>query len=173
MEILSLLKDVEIMRIKIMNPSLDQTGDKKRKVGKELKSTSAPKDKTSKSTGSSKEGSKSKTRSTDKSAQAEELVYTVKDLEEPVHKEFKTGFTEDHLKEDPHKLFNELMDTPLDFSAFVLNRFKVDTLTPELIASPTFELMKGLCKILVELKYFLEEVFKATTDQLDWNNPEG
>ncbi|GJV40654.1 hypothetical protein Tco_1419094 [Tanacetum coccineum] len=33
--------------------------------------------------------------------------------------------------------------------------------------------MKGLCKSLVELEYFLEEVCKATTDQLDWNNPEG
>ncbi|GKB25942.1 hypothetical protein Tco_0865343, partial [Tanacetum coccineum] len=29
------------------------------------------------------------------------------------------------------------------------------------------------CKSLVELEYFLEEVCKATTDQLDWNNPEG
>nr|GEU37196.1 hypothetical protein [Tanacetum cinerariifolium] len=32
--------------------------------------------------------------------------------------------------------------------------------------------MKGLCKSLVELEYFLEEVYKATTNQLDWNNPE-
>ncbi|GJW51561.1 hypothetical protein Tco_0092912 [Tanacetum coccineum] len=75
--------------------------------------------------------------------------------------------------EDPRKSFNELIDTPLDFSAFVLNRLKVDTLTPELLASLIFELMKGLCKSLVELEYFLEEVCKATTDQLDWNNPEG
>ncbi|GJX02514.1 hypothetical protein Tco_0186427 [Tanacetum coccineum] len=49
----------------------------------------------------------------------------------------------------------------------------VDTLTLELLAGPTFELMKGSCKCLVELEYFLEEVCKATTDQLDWNNPEG
>ncbi|GKE07583.1 hypothetical protein Tco_1399601 [Tanacetum coccineum] len=76
-------------------------------------------------------------------------------------------------KEDPRKSFNELLDTPLDFSAFVLNRLKVDTLTPELLADPTFELMKGSCKSLVELEYFLEEVYKATTDQLDWNNPDG
>ncbi|GJY36830.1 hypothetical protein Tco_0422208 [Tanacetum coccineum] len=27
--------------------------------------------------------------------------------------------------------------------------------------------------ILVELEYFFEEVYKATTDQLDWHNPEG
>ncbi|GKA76416.1 hypothetical protein Tco_0782877 [Tanacetum coccineum] len=64
------------------------------------------------------------------------------------------------------------MNTPLDFLAFVMNRLKVDTLTPELLAGPTFELMKGSCKSLVELEYFFEEVYKATTDQLDWNNPE-
>ncbi|GJV55418.1 hypothetical protein Tco_1456423 [Tanacetum coccineum] len=75
--------------------------------------------------------------------------------------------------EDLHESFNELMDTPLDFSAFVMNWVKVDTLTPELLAGPTFELMKGSCKSLVELEYFFEEVYKATTDQLDWNNPEG
>ncbi|GJR46086.1 hypothetical protein Tco_1314189 [Tanacetum coccineum] len=75
--------------------------------------------------------------------------------------------------ENPRESFNELMDTPLDFSTFVLNRIKVDTLTPKLLAGPTFELMKGSCKSLVELEYFLEEVYKATTDQLDWNNPKG
>nr|GEX58590.1 hypothetical protein [Tanacetum cinerariifolium] len=64
--------------------------------------------------------------------------------------------------------FNELMDTPLDFSNFLINRLKVDTLTLKLLAGPTYELMKGSCKSLVELEYHLEEVFKATTDQLDW-----
>ncbi|GJR56171.1 hypothetical protein Tco_1406692 [Tanacetum coccineum] len=119
-------------------------------------STSAPKEKTSKTTGKSTKGSKSNQKSADESAQAEELMQTAKDL-----------------IEDPRESFNELMDTPLDFSAFVMNRLKVDTLTPELLAGPTFELMKGSCKSLVELKYFFEEVYKATTDQLDWNNPEG
>ncbi|GKC42695.1 hypothetical protein Tco_1060417 [Tanacetum coccineum] len=33
--------------------------------------------------------------------------------------------------------------------------------------------MKGTCKSVVELEYHLEEVFKATNDQLDWHNPEG
>ncbi|GKD82062.1 hypothetical protein Tco_1348901, partial [Tanacetum coccineum] len=65
------------------------------------------------------------------------------------------------------------MDTPLDFSAFMMNRLKIDTLTPELLAGPIFELMKGTCKSLVELEYFFEKVCKATTDQLDWHNPEG
>nr|GEY68124.1 hypothetical protein [Tanacetum cinerariifolium] len=58
--------------------------------------------------------------------------------------------------------FNELMDTPVDFSAFLMNRLKVDTLTPELIAGPTYELLKGSCKSLVELEFFLEEVYKES-----------
>ncbi|GJZ43402.1 hypothetical protein Tco_0590657 [Tanacetum coccineum] len=70
-------------------------------------------------------------------------------------------------KEDLQESFNELMDTPLDFSAFVMNRLKVDTLTPELLTGLTFELMKGLCKSLVELEYLFEEVYKETTEQLD------
>nr|GEY25954.1 hypothetical protein [Tanacetum cinerariifolium] len=74
---------------------------------------------------------------------------------------------------DSRSFFNELMDTPVDFLAFLINRLKVDTLTPELLAVPTYELMKGSCKSLVELKFFLEEVYKATTDQLDWINPKG
>nr|GFA24406.1 hypothetical protein [Tanacetum cinerariifolium] len=60
-------------------------GSMRRRFGKELESTSAPKEKTSKSVGSSKEGSKSKTRSTDMSAQAKEEVHTDKNLEEPTH----------------------------------------------------------------------------------------
>nr|GEU89561.1 hypothetical protein [Tanacetum cinerariifolium] len=58
---------------------------------------------------------------------------------------------------DPRSSFNELMDTLVDFFAFLMNRLKVDTLTPELLASPAYELMKGSCKSLVELEYQLEE----------------
>ncbi|GJY45780.1 retrovirus-related pol polyprotein from transposon TNT 1-94 [Tanacetum coccineum] len=170
-------------------------GSKRRRAGKEPESTSAPKEKTSKTTSKSTEGSKSHHKSADKSAQAEEPMHIAEDLEEPAHQEFVTGDTEDKpdedtsqhpdwfqklakpptpdhdwnktllaahgpvqpwlstlaQKEDTRESFNELMDTPLDFSAFVMNRLKVDTLTPELLA----------------------EVYKVTTDQLDWNNPEG
>nr|GEZ31514.1 hypothetical protein [Tanacetum cinerariifolium] len=69
--------------------------------------------------------------------------------------------------------FNDLLDTLLDFSNFIMNQLRVDTLTPELLARPTYELMKGSCNSLTELEYHLEEVYKATTDQLDWVNPEG
>nr|GEZ53184.1 hypothetical protein [Tanacetum cinerariifolium] len=74
---------------------------------------------------------------------------------------------------DSRSSFNELMDTPLDFSIFLINRLKVDTLTSKLIAGLTYDLLKRSCKILVELEYHLEEVYKATTNQLDWVNTEG
>ncbi|GKA39264.1 hypothetical protein Tco_0731815 [Tanacetum coccineum] len=152
-------------------------GSKRRRAGKEPESTSAPKEKTSKTSGKSYEGSKSQHKTAGEFAQTEEPMHTTKDLEEPAHQEFETGVTEDQHslahKEDLRESFNELMDTPLDSSEFVINRLKVDTLSPELLTSPTFELMKGSCKNLVELEYLFEEVYKATTDQLDWNNPEG
>ncbi|GJS62066.1 hypothetical protein Tco_0656850 [Tanacetum coccineum] len=45
-------------------------------------------------------------------------------------------------QQDPRESFDELTDSTFDFSAFVLNRLNVQTLTPELLAGPTFELMK-------------------------------
>nr|GEX48240.1 hypothetical protein [Tanacetum cinerariifolium] len=74
---------------------------------------------------------------------------------------------------DARSSFNELLDTPIDFSNFIMHRLNVDTLTPDLLAGPTYELMKGSCSSLTELEYHLDEVYKATTDQLVWVNPEG
>nr|GEY36622.1 retrovirus-related Pol polyprotein from transposon TNT 1-94 [Tanacetum cinerariifolium] len=74
---------------------------------------------------------------------------------------------------DARSSFNELLNTPIDFSNFIMNRLGVATLTPELLAGPTYKLMRGLCTSLTKLEYHLEEVYKATTDQLDWVNPEG
>ncbi|GKE33004.1 hypothetical protein Tco_1452326, partial [Tanacetum coccineum] len=75
-------------------------GSKRRRARKEHESTSATKEKTSKSLGKSKEGSKSHLTSTGKSAQAEEPIHADKDLEEPAHQEFDTGFTEDQSVEE-------------------------------------------------------------------------
>nr|GEU97853.1 hypothetical protein [Tanacetum cinerariifolium] len=36
-----------------------------------------------------------------------------------------------------------------------------------------FNLLKGTCKSFVELDYYFKECYKAVTDQLNWNNPEG
>ncbi|GJZ34688.1 hypothetical protein Tco_0580505 [Tanacetum coccineum] len=162
-------------------------GSKRRQARKEPESTNAPKEKTSKTSGKSYEGSKSQHKTDGESAQTEKPMHTTKDLEEPAHQEFKIGVIEDQpneeipqfpdcslaQKEDLRESFNELIDTPLDFLAFVMNSLKIDTLTLELLTGPTFKLMKGSCKSLEELEYLFEEVYQATTDQLDWNNPEG
>nr|GEZ42968.1 hypothetical protein [Tanacetum cinerariifolium] len=181
------------------------------KEGKEPESTSAPKEKATRTTGKSIQGLKYQQKTASESAPAKELMQTTQDLEEPSHQEFATGVAADQpiteasqhpewfqqqkkpqtpdsawnktlpatdgsiqpwisdlaKQADSRSSFNELMDTPVDFSAFIVNRLKVDTLTPELLAGPTYELMKGSCKSLVELKFFLEEVYKATTDQDD------
>ncbi|GJV03066.1 hypothetical protein Tco_1336635 [Tanacetum coccineum] len=169
-------------------------GSKRRRAGKEPESTSPQKEKTSKTIGKSIEGSKSHHKSAGKSGDTkdkpdEETSQLPDWFQKPAKpptpdQDWNKTLSAAHgpvqpwlrtlaQKEDTHESFNELMDTPLDFSAFVMNRLKVDTLTLELLAGPTFELMKGSCKSLVKLKYFFEEVYKATTDQLDWNNPEG
>nr|GFB80782.1 hypothetical protein [Tanacetum cinerariifolium] len=38
---------------------------------------------------------------------------------------------------DARSSFNELLDTPIDFSNFIMHRLNVDTLTPDLLAGPT------------------------------------
>nr|GFA61700.1 hypothetical protein [Tanacetum cinerariifolium] len=48
---------------------------------------------------------------------------------------------------DARSSFNKLLDTPIDFSNFIMNRLGVDTLTPELLAGPTYELMRGSCDL--------------------------
>nr|GFD09164.1 hypothetical protein [Tanacetum cinerariifolium] len=59
---------------------------------------------------------------------------------------------------DARSSFNELLDTQIDFSNFIMNRLNVDTLTPKLLAGPTYELIRGSCNSLTELEYHLEEV---------------
>nr|GEX53543.1 hypothetical protein [Tanacetum cinerariifolium] len=133
------------------------------------------------SAGKSTTGSKSRQASASESAFVEEHVQTTSQIEEPSHPVFETaapGSTQTWKSElakqaDSRSSFNELLDTPLDFSNFIMNWLRVDTLTPELLAGPTYELMKGSCNSLTELEYHLEEVYKATTDQLNWVNPEG
>nr|GEZ56697.1 reverse transcriptase domain-containing protein [Tanacetum cinerariifolium] len=143
-------------------------GSKRRREGKEPESTSAPKEKASKTTGKSTEGSKSHQKTTNESAPAEEPMQTTQDLEETLHQEFETGVADDQpiaeasqhpewfwkqtkpptpdrawnktlpathgsiqpwisdlaKQGDSRTSFNKLMDTHVDFSAFLMNRRK-------------------------------------------------
>ncbi|GJV94680.1 hypothetical protein Tco_1546257 [Tanacetum coccineum] len=108
-----------------------------------------------------------------KSLKAPATRYETGVQDEQAEEEFQALPDYNLAQQDPRESFDELTDSTFDFSAFVLNRLNVQTLTPELLAGPTFELMKGTCKSLTELEYFCEEVYKATTEKLDWINPEG
>ncbi|GJY75546.1 hypothetical protein Tco_0480662 [Tanacetum coccineum] len=138
-------------------------GSKRRRAGKEPESTSAPKAKTSKTAGKSTDGSKSQhklaggaTKEQTDEETSQHLDWFQKPAKLPtsdrdwnktlpaVHRPVQPWLSHLAREEGSRKSFDELMDTPLEFSAFMMNRLKIDTLTPELLAGPTFELMKGL-----------------------------
>nr|GEY94796.1 hypothetical protein [Tanacetum cinerariifolium] len=155
-------------------------GSKRRRKGKELESASDPKKKATRSAGKSTQGAEDQP--IVQSSQHPEWFSQLQNPPTPdrdwnktlpaTHGSIQPWISKLAKQSNSRSSFNELMDTPLDFSNFLINRLKVDTLTPELLAGPTYKLMKGSCKSLVELEYQLEEVYKATTDQLDWVNPE-
>nr|GEW77778.1 reverse transcriptase domain-containing protein [Tanacetum cinerariifolium] len=105
----------------------------------------------------------------DESAPAEEPMQTTQDLEAPSHQEFEIGAAADQpiaeaaqhpecdlaKQANSRSSLNELMDTHVDFSAFLMNRLKVDTLTLELLAGLTYKLMKGSCLHFIPFDHFI------------------
>nr|GEY08570.1 hypothetical protein [Tanacetum cinerariifolium] len=81
-----------------------------------------------------------------------------------IQRSAQTWISELAKQADSRSFFNELLDTPIDFSNFIMNRLGVDTLTPELLAGPTYELMRGSCNSLTELEYHLEEPLPLIPD---------
>ncbi|GKA43237.1 hypothetical protein Tco_0735961 [Tanacetum coccineum] len=71
------------------------------------------------------------------------------------------------------KTFDELMSTPIDFSAFIVNGLKINNLTQETLLGPAFRLLKGTRSNYTELEYDFKECYKALSEKLDWENPEG
>ncbi|GKD25453.1 hypothetical protein Tco_1231667 [Tanacetum coccineum] len=102
-----------------------------------------------------------------------------KDDEEPKEKTPQQGQNQSWLMtlassaEKPSKTFNELMSTPIDFSAFIMNGLKINNLSQETLLGPAFRLLKGTCSNYTELEYDFEECYKALSEKLDWENPEG
>nr|GEV76956.1 hypothetical protein [Tanacetum cinerariifolium] len=136
-------------------------GSKRRRKGKEPESTSALKDKATKTTGKSTQGPPHPEFETG-AADDQPIAETSQHLEwfsqqkkpptpdrdwnktlPATHGSIQSWISELAKQTDSRSSFNELMDTPVDFSAFLMNRLKVATLTPELLARPTYELMKG------------------------------
>ncbi|GJT32288.1 hypothetical protein Tco_0922707 [Tanacetum coccineum] len=71
------------------------------------------------------------------------------------------------------KSFDELMSTPIDFSAYIMNGLKITNLTQKTLLGPSFRLLKGKRTNYVELEYDFEECYNAFSEKLDWENPEG
>nr|GEU83099.1 hypothetical protein [Tanacetum cinerariifolium] len=116
-------------------------GSKRQREGKDPESTSALKKKATKTTGKSTQGSKSQQNTASETAPQQKKPPTLN-----------------------RTWSKTLSATHESIQLLLMNRLKVDTLTLELLAGPTYKLMKGSCKSLVELEFFLEEVYKATTD---------
>nr|GEY45786.1 hypothetical protein [Tanacetum cinerariifolium] len=161
-------------------------GSKRRREGKKPESTSDPKEKATKTTGKSTQGSKSYQKTASKSAPTEEPMQTTQDLEEPLHQEFETGVADDQpiVKTSQHPEWFQLQKKPptpdrawnktMPTTQKSIQLWISDLAKQADSRSSFNELMDipGSCKSLVELEFFLEEVYKATTYQLDWNNPE-
>nr|GEX34473.1 hypothetical protein [Tanacetum cinerariifolium] len=167
------LSEMELKKILIekmeSNKSIHRS-DEQTNLYKALKAT--------KTTGKSTQGSKSQQKTASESALAKEPMQTIQDLEEPSHQEFETGAADDQpiayasqhpewfqnlaKQADSRSSFNELMDTHVDFLAFLMNRLKVDTLAPELLAGLTYELIKGSCKSrrIIPFDYFINNDFE-------------
>nr|GEU61294.1 hypothetical protein [Tanacetum cinerariifolium] len=81
--------------------------------------------------------------------------------------DFKPPQTWINKAEKPPLTFNEMMSTPIDSYAYVMNNLKIENLTQEYLVGPAFNLLKGTCKSRVKLEYYFEECYKAVTDRLD------
>ncbi|GJZ79389.1 hypothetical protein Tco_0644226 [Tanacetum coccineum] len=113
-------------------PSGSNQGLKRRNTSKDAEPS-----KKVKSTDTSKSTTKSQLKSTSKSAQAEETVFEAGDTQVPHNLGEDTGKTDEtpNVKDDPKdykkpsKTFNELMSTPIDFTAFAMKRLQISDLT--------------------------------------------
>nr|GEU34372.1 putative reverse transcriptase domain-containing protein [Tanacetum cinerariifolium] len=59
----------------------------------------------------------------------------------------------------PPLAFDKLMHTLIDFSAFAMNHLKINNLAKEHLVGPVYNLLKGTCKIYVELNYTMKECY--------------
>ncbi|GKE50346.1 hypothetical protein Tco_1481604, partial [Tanacetum coccineum] len=134
-------------------------GTKRRNSSKEVESSRDSRSKAKKSSSTSKDASHPQYKPFGKSAHVEEPSHTVDDSE--------TWISQVARAKEPTTSFDELINTPIDFSAFVLNWLNIKDLTQAILVGPAFDLLKGTCKSLTELEYHLEEFSKSTTERVD------
>ncbi|GKB31711.1 hypothetical protein Tco_0871112, partial [Tanacetum coccineum] len=163
-------------------------GTKRRNSSKEAESSRDSRSKEKKSSSTSKDASHPQHKPFGKSAHVEEPSHTVDDSEadwfkkperpptpdpdwnKRQHVDFRppqTWISQVARAKEPTTSFDELINTPIDFSAFVLNWLNIKDLTQAILVGPAVDLLKGTCKSLTELEYHLEEFSKSTAERLD------
>nr|GEV98389.1 putative reverse transcriptase domain-containing protein [Tanacetum cinerariifolium] len=85
----------------------------------------------------------------------------------------QSWFNEMVQAEKPPLTFDELLSNPIDFSAFAMNRLRLNKIKREVLVDPVLNLPKGTYRNCVELEYNIEECYATLTDQLDWINRKG
>ncbi|GJV64229.1 hypothetical protein Tco_1475057 [Tanacetum coccineum] len=176
-----------MIKTRMKTPSLDQTeGQKEKKSSKDVEPSKGSKSKESKSSSSSK-GTQSQPKSSGISTQAAKPEFKAAGTKiqqdqgnESGHLDYQPNNEADPKNDctiakarQPPYTFDELMDTPIDFSAYVMNRLKIDNLTQEILVGHAFNLLKGSCKSFAELEYHFKECYKVVNDRLNWLNLEG
>ncbi|GKC95053.1 hypothetical protein Tco_1160495 [Tanacetum coccineum] len=167
-------------------------GLKKKKTSKDAEPTKGLKAKESQS--SSSKGTKSQPKSSGKFVQSKEPEVEVVDSDMPQDQEGNLGNDDDEpMKETtrhqgqtqswlmtlasstdkPSKTFDELMSTPIDLSAYIMNGLKITNLTQETLLGPKFRLLKGTRTNYAKLEYDFKECYKALLEKLNWENTEG
>ncbi|GKD23324.1 hypothetical protein Tco_1225027, partial [Tanacetum coccineum] len=139
-------------------------GTKRRKSSKETNSPKDPRLKEGKLSSSSKDTCRSHHKSSGNSAYAEEPNEKLDDEAAPKNDWFKKP--ERPPTPDPDWNKRQQVD-------FRPPQTWISVTTHELLVGPAFNLLKGTCKSLTELKYHFEECSKATTERIDWHNREG
>nr|GFA87150.1 hypothetical protein [Tanacetum cinerariifolium] len=143
-------------------------GSKRRREGKEPESASAPTETGTRSAGRSTQRSQSRQVSASEFAFVEEPMQTTCQMEEPSHPEFDTGAEDQPIVQSSQhpEWFSQQQKPPTP------NHDRNKTL-PAIHERIQLWISKLAKQTDSQLEYHLEEVFKATTDQLDWVNPEG
>ncbi|GJX13952.1 hypothetical protein Tco_0205710 [Tanacetum coccineum] len=152
---------------------------KRRKSSKDAESSRDSRSKEKKSSSTPKDAFHSQHKSSGKSAHAEEPSHTVDESGVHQNQEFDMGHTDDQpdieaapkhdyfkkpdqvaRAEDPPTSFDELINTLIDFSVFVLNQLNITDLTQEILVGSAFNLLKGTSMSQIELEVSIEECSK-------------
>ncbi|GJT85491.1 hypothetical protein Tco_1067208 [Tanacetum coccineum] len=158
-----------------------------------LKRGQKDKDKDEDPSAGSNQGLKKRKTSKDIEPTNEEPVFEVADSDMPQDHTGKLGDNEDEPRDETTSRrdwfkkptppqeptdpdcndFDELMNTLIDFSGYILNGLKIENLTQEVLLGHAFRLLKGTRSSYAELEYDFEECYKALSEKLDWENPKG